>query len=118
MSLEAGSTEAAKFSERLTAQIDRENETIRETDFAIAGDFKRVWFQWSDASFSSKPSDVFVDKMNRVYVPLAVLANGRHRTVKGVSFSNDPNKVIPVERTEPRYEGANQTSLVCYLEAT
>lgn len=113
---------AEDFVKELQRLIHEENLTIRETELAISGTFKKVWLLCEDGR--GKPAclciDAVVDKLGRVFVASRLLGlNGVGGwTIKSVSFaehSTDVKAFRPVARTEIRYEGEKEIAHVVYL---
>ena len=116
VSFEKDSEEARRFAEDLQCRLDEEHSEIRQTDLALEGEHKPVWIQWGDGSLDPNPQQCLVDKMGRVYIPIAMLGNGQRRKIKGVSFDGNKEGIVRVAYTEPRYEGEHLKTLACFLE--
>lgn len=115
VSFDRDSGEASRFADRLQQKLDDEESEIRQQDLAVAGERRAVHLQWGDGSLDPNPQKVLVDKLGRVYLPLHMLGNGQRRKIKGISFTGSKADAIPVQYTEPRYEGDLLKHLVCTL---
>lgn len=115
VSLDRDSEEACRFADDLQDLLDEEESELRQQDLAVAGEKKPVWVQWGDGKLDPNPQKVLVDKLGRVYIPLAMLGNGQKKKIKGISFTGESGDTIRVDYTEPRYEGEFLKYLVCTL---
>jgi hypothetical protein len=114
-SLSAGWETPDQFVDALTELIELEQDTIRETDFEVAGAFKTVWFKWGNGRFDKKERQVLVDNMGRVFVPRSMLKNG-NRIVQAVSFTPNSSDLQRVISEETRFNGTEAVVTVLNLE--
>jgi hypothetical protein len=115
--------EAGDFVQCLRRLIHEENATIRETEFVVAGTFKKVWLMCADEN--DTPAcicvDAVVDKMGRVFVAsrLLGLSGVGGWNIKSVSFaehSTDLKAFKPVIKIEVRHEGEKEIAHVVYVQ--
>lgn len=102
---------AEDFLDELEREILRERETLRETDFTVAGDYCQVWLRRRGIGLEKEGRDAVVDRLGRVFLPGTLSP----KSIQGIAFAPNekPRKVIAVEK---RYLGDRVASLVCRLE--
>lgn len=109
---------AEDFVQVLRRLIHEENMTIREAEFAVAGDFKKVWlFGRTSGQDVAGRVDAVVDKMGRVFLPIDALGGAE---VEAISFSvtafDAAMNKRSVARVETRYQDQKEAAHVIYLE--
>lgn len=114
VSLEKDSEEATRFAEDLANQVTREEQSLRETEFEVAGKPHKVTVHFGDGSEITNVT-VNTDQFGHVHVPTTVFTNGRRKVIKSIALKGEA--AIEVVAQEPRFTGERVTTLVCRLGA-
>jgi len=98
----------------LREAIQEEAATIRETDLDSVGYSQDVALYFS---YGEEPKvTAFIDRLDRVHIPVNA---GDAEVLESIALVSDHKGVgtrRAVIRVEPRFEGDNHTTWVCYLE--
>lgn len=113
VSLDRDSAEARGFADKLQKKLDEEETEIRQQNLT-PGVPIQAWLKWGEGPIDPQPTEVLVDKLGRVYLPIQLLGNGQKKRIKAIRFQEGTPET-PVDHTELLYEGTTLKYLVCAL---
>lgn len=117
VSLEKDSEEAERFTQELRVQMEKDSQTIRETELAETGEATTAWVIWAGGQIE-EGVEVVVDRFERVHVPLTPDKLDGYLTVSAISFNRDLDyaAALKVLKAEPLFKDETPVALVCTLE--